>query len=74
MTTSHDNRRADILPPTTADIVALAEAALEDIPDVLRRPIAGLAIRVEDFADDETLDEMGLESRSTCWACMSACR
>lgn len=57
--TASDER---LTPPGTAHLVALAEQALADIPDFLRRPIASLAIRVEEFADDDTLDDMGIES------------
>ena len=49
-------------PPAPDDIVALAERALATIPAALRRHIANVAIAVEDFADDETLDRMGIES------------
>lgn len=40
----------------------LAERALAAVPARLRRHIANLAIAVEDEADDDTLDEMGLET------------
>src|SRR5580693_2095106 len=49
-------------PPGTAEIEALAERALRGIPPKLRRHIANVGIAVEDFADDATLDEMGIES------------
>ena len=48
--------------PTSADIEALAEAAFGRLPASFRRLCEGLVIQVEDFADDETLDEMGVES------------
>jgi predicted Zn-dependent protease with MMP-like domain len=40
----------------------MAERALAAIPARLRRHVAGVAITVEELADDETLDEMGIES------------
>ena len=48
--------------PTVADIEALARAALEDIPEDLRRRVRGIAILVEEFPDAETEQTMGLES------------
>jgi predicted Zn-dependent protease with MMP-like domain len=48
--------------PTLDDIDALAEAAFARLPDSFRRRCEGLVIRVVDFPDDETLDEMGAES------------
>jgi len=49
-------------PPNLADIESIAAAALESIPEELRRHARGLVIRVEEFADDDTLDDLGLES------------
>ncbi len=48
--------------PSTAEIEALAERALAQIPPRLRRHIANLGIMVEELADDATLDEMGIAS------------
>lgn len=50
------------LPPDLADIEALARAALETIPDILRSKVTDVVIRVDDFPDLETEREMGLES------------
>ncbi len=49
-------------PPTTEDMIELAERALDAIPAELRALVKGCAIIVEDVADDETLTEMGIES------------
>jgi predicted Zn-dependent protease with MMP-like domain len=49
-------------PPDADDIADLAERALGQIPERLRRHVAGVGIAVEDMADDETLDDMGIES------------
>jgi len=49
-------------PPTLGDIEALAERALADIPARLRQHIDNVGIAVEDMPDDDTLDEMGIES------------
>ena len=47
--------------PGLDDIVALAERAFAAIPTRLARHVEGVGIAVEDAADDETLDEMGIE-------------
>jgi predicted Zn-dependent protease with MMP-like domain len=49
-------------PPSTDDLVELAEKALSAIPEPLRKMVRGVAIVVEEVPDDETLAEMGLES------------
>ena len=48
--------------PSLDDLQALAEQALATIPHELRRHVEGVAMRVEDFPDEETEREMGLES------------
>ena len=50
------------LPPSADDIAELAERALATIPKRLARHVAGIGIAVEDMADDETLEEMEIES------------
>ncbi len=50
------------LPPTLGDIEAFAERALATIPDPLKRHLGTVVIRVEEFPDEETEVEMGLES------------
>ena len=49
-------------PPSADDITDLAEQALADLPDALRRHVAGVAILVEDAADDATLRALGLDN------------
>src|SRR5579875_2523774 len=49
-------------PPSTDEIVALADRALAAIPPRLAREVRGVGIVVEEMADDATLDEMGIES------------
>ncbi len=49
-------------PPTVADIVALAEQALAAIPERFTSHARRLGIVVEEMADDETLDALGIES------------
>ena len=43
-------------------IADLAEQALAGIPEDLRRHVQGVGISVAEFADDDTLDDMGIES------------
>ena len=49
-------------PPDAAHIAELAERALAEIPAKLRNQIDGVAIIVEELADDDILDEMEIES------------
>jgi predicted Zn-dependent protease with MMP-like domain len=53
---------ASLRAPIAEDIDALAQAAFERLPASFRRLSEGLIIQVVDFPDDETLDEMGVES------------
>lgn len=55
-------RRPGRFPPSLADLEAIADEALATIPHELRRHARHVVIRVEEFPDDETLREMGLES------------
>ena len=48
--------------PTLADIEALAARALETIPDEFKRHLGPLVIRVDEFPDAETEEEMELDS------------
>ncbi len=47
--------------PSLAEIEALADAARASLPEPFRSAVAGIRIRVEDFAPEEILDEMGIE-------------
>lgn len=49
-------------PPSQDDIVEMAERALQAIPARLARHVDNVGISVEDMPDDETLDELGIES------------
>ncbi len=51
-----------IHPPSTVDIEALAQSALASIPRELKQHLGPVVIRVEEFPDEETEAEMGLES------------
>lgn len=49
------------IPPSAEEIVAIAESALAVIPPGLRAYVQGVAILVEEFAEEEVLDVMGVE-------------
>ncbi|HEY8290651.1 MAG TPA: metallopeptidase family protein [Acetobacteraceae bacterium] len=49
-------------PPTIDDLVEMAERALATIPLRLARHVQGVGISVEDMPDEETLDELEIES------------
>lgn len=53
---------SDTIAPSLADIEALADHALGEIPPELRAMAAGVIIRVEDFPDEATCAEMDLDS------------
>ena len=47
--------------PSLDDFAALAEAAFARLPDAFRGMAGDVVFRVQDFADEETLDAMGIE-------------
>jgi len=47
--------------PSLDDLAALAEAALAALPGAVRQLTGEVLFRVEDFAPDEVLEELGLE-------------
>jgi predicted Zn-dependent protease with MMP-like domain len=49
------------LPPGLDEIAALAEAAFADLPRAFRLAAGEVLFRVEDFAPDAVLDELGIE-------------
>jgi predicted Zn-dependent protease with MMP-like domain len=53
--------RAFGLAPTLEEIEALALGALGRLPEAFRAHLDGVAVLVEDFADDETLAALGIE-------------
>ncbi|MBM3491107.1 MAG: metallopeptidase family protein [Alphaproteobacteria bacterium] len=54
--------KRETLAPTLDCLLSVGEAAYREIPEELRRFVASVAIRVQEFPDDETLAEMGCES------------
>ena len=47
--------------PSLDEIEALARAALARLPEPFSSHLADIVLRVEDFADDETLAELGID-------------
>jgi predicted Zn-dependent protease with MMP-like domain len=47
--------------PDADAIEAIARAAMARLPDDFRRHLDGVVLQVEEFADDATLDEMGID-------------
>ena len=48
--------------PDAADLERLAKVSFETIPDVLKERVRDVVIRVEEFPDDETLDDLDCET------------
>ena len=48
--------------PDADAIEALARAAIARLPEAFRAHLGDVVLRVEDFADDATLDEMGIDN------------
>ena len=49
-------------PPDLVDMEAMARESLTTIPEPLRRFLDGVVIRVEEFPDEDTEEELDLES------------
>jgi predicted Zn-dependent protease with MMP-like domain len=47
--------------PDAAAIERLAEAAIARLPDGFRRHLTNVVLRIEDYADDEVLEQLGIE-------------
>ena len=60
--TKNAHLQATSTPPSLADLEAMAREQLAAIPPELRRHLGDLVIRVDDFPDEETMEEMDLES------------
>ncbi|PZQ12945.1 MAG: Zn-dependent protease [Ancylobacter novellus] len=48
--------------PSLAEIEALADAALRELPENFRALTRGVVVRVDDFPTEDVLDELGAES------------
>jgi predicted Zn-dependent protease with MMP-like domain len=51
----------DMPAPSLEQIAALAEAAFAELPAGFRRQAGEIVFRVDDFASDEVLDDLGLD-------------
>ena len=49
------------LPPSAEDIEALARAAMARVPEPFAAHLDGLLVQIEDFADADTLDALGID-------------
>jgi len=47
--------------PDAAEIERLADAAIARLPEEFRRHLDGVVLRVEEFADEDVLAELGIE-------------
>ena len=47
--------------PTPAEFEAAARAVLARLPEVFRRELEGVVLRIEEFASEEVLDSLGIE-------------
>ena len=54
-------RWSGALPPSLEDFAALADAALKRLPEPFRGFAGEVQMRVLDFAEDDVLDELGIE-------------
>lgn len=54
--------KAEISPPSLADIDALAREALDLLPPDLKKFTEGVIVQVEEFPDDDVCAEMELET------------
>ena len=48
-------------PPSAEEIEAIARRTLDTLPEPFARHLTDVVLLVEDFADDRTLSEMGIE-------------
>jgi len=55
-------RLSGLLAPTLADLELIADEAFAALPEAFKILCEGVVIRIEDFPDEETLDEMEAES------------
>lgn len=53
---------ADVSAPSLDDFEILARAAFDTLPEPFKGLVQGVPCAVADFADDETLNELGMES------------
>jgi len=54
-------RRGQTFAPDAAAIERLADAAIAALPEPFRRHLDGVVLRIEEFAEDEVLEQLGIE-------------
>ena len=62
MTAASEPSWSSLKAPSLEEMEVMAHAEFERLPQTFRKLCDGLVIRVEDFATDEVLDSMGIES------------
>lgn len=60
--TAADPHWSSLKAPSLEELEVMAHAAFERLPQTFRKLCEGLVIRVDDFATEEVLDSMGIES------------
>ncbi len=55
------NPWTDALAPSLDDVTALAEAAFAALPAAVREAVGEVTFRIDDWASDEILDDLGIE-------------
>jgi hypothetical protein len=60
------------LAPSVDEIAALTDQAFQGLPEEFRALCGDLIVRVDEFADEETLEELGASRPSSSWACSAA--
>ena len=50
------------LAPDAAAIERMADEAISRLPEQFRRHLEGVVFRIEEFADDDTLDKLGIDN------------
>ena len=53
--------RRQTFAPDAAEIERLADAAIARLPEEFRRHLQGVVLRVEEYADEDVLHELGIE-------------
>ena len=62
MVAQHHSGPSRGLAPSSAEIDAIAREAFKRLPAEFRRLCDALVIQIQEFADDDTLDAMGIDS------------
>jgi len=55
------DRQTPHFAPSVEEIEAIARETMARLPGIFREPLGGVVLRVEEFAEQEVLDELGIE-------------